>query len=138
MNFYFVANDYNVRCFIPATFDISLRVPDNKTALSNMDVLEEEVSSDDEGFKTIRFNTTPKMSTYLVAFVVGDFDFVQDDRSFVRVYTPAGKQEQGKFAVTVAKDCIQLYNEYFGIAYPLRKCDLIAISDFPIGAMENW
>ncbi|XP_037041212.1 puromycin-sensitive aminopeptidase-like [Bradysia coprophila] len=125
---------------LKATFDISLRVPENKTALSNMDV--KNVNSDQIGFKTYHFNTTPLMSTYLVAFVVGDYDFVEDkvpDKDLtVRVYTPTGKKEQGRFALKVAKECLGLYNEYFGIAYPLKKCDLIAISDFPIGAMENW
>lgn len=100
-----------------------------------------------DGFKTIKFKTTPKMSTYLVAFVIGDFDYVEDKISVadpnykelvVRVYTPAGKKEQGKYALTVAKDCLTLYNNYFKVNYPLQKCDLIAISDFPIGAMENW
>lgn len=100
---------------------------------------------DQNGYKTINFKTTPRMSTYLVAFVVGDFDFVEDTLQMstgknlvVRVYTPAGKMEQGRYALTVAKDCLALYNDYFGIDYPLEKCDLIAISDFPIGAMENW
>ncbi len=111
-----------------------------------MDVREE--SLDGNGLKTIHFKTTPRMSTYLVAFVVGDFDFVEDKVPAsggenctdltVRVYTPAGKKEQGNFALKVAKDCLALYNNYFGIDYPLQKCDLIAISDFPIGAMENW
>lgn len=85
-----------------ATFDVSLRVPVNKTAVSNMDVREEKL--DKNGFKTIHFNTTPKMSTYLVAFAVGDFDFVEEkvpatdaqnsNELTVRVYTPAGKKEQ--------------------------------------------
>lgn len=88
---------------ILATFDISLRVPENKTALSNMDVREEEL--DQNGFKTLHFHTTPLMSTYLVAYVVGDYDFVEDkvpasgqncNELRVRVYTPAGKKEQVK------------------------------------------
>lgn len=112
-----------------------------------MNVREEEVAPDQVGFKTIHFNTSPLMSTYLVAFVIGDYDFIEDkipvpsqsyEELTVRVYTPAGKKEQGTFALKVAKDCLALYNNYFGIDYPLQKCDLIAISDFPIGAMENW
>lgn len=83
--------------YILATFDISMRVPENKTALSNMDVREEKL--DEKGFKCLHFNTTPLMSTYLVAFAVGDFDFVEDKvpgsgKLTVRVYTPAGKKEQ--------------------------------------------
>lgn len=87
---------------LKATFDISLRVPANKTAISNMDVREERL--DQNGLKTLHFQTTPLMSTYLVAFAVGDFDFVEDKISVpdgrkakeltVRVYTPAGKREQ--------------------------------------------
>ena len=81
------------------------------------------------------------MSTYLLAFIVGEFDFVEERDSngvLVRVYTPVGKAEQGKFALDVAVKTLPFYTDYFNVAYPLPKMDLIAIADFAAGAMENW
>ena len=133
------------RCFpcwdepaIKSTFDITLIVPKDRVALSNMPVVSE---TENEGLKTLKFDTTPIMSTYLVAVVVGEYDYVEDtsaDGVLVRVYTPLGKKEQGQFALDVATKVLPYYKEYFNIAYPLPKMDLIAISDFSAGAMENW
>lgn len=133
------------RCFpcwdepaIKATFDITLEVPANRVALSNMPVKEEKISND---IKIVQFDTTPIMSTYLVAVVVGEYDYVEKtsrDGVLVRVYTPVGKSKQGLFALEVAARVLPYYKEYFDIAYPLPKIDLIAIADFSAGAMENW
>uniref|UniRef100_A0A2M4A3V7 Puromycin-sensitive aminopeptidase n=1 Tax=Anopheles triannulatus TaxID=58253 RepID=A0A2M4A3V7_9DIPT len=135
------------RCFpcwdepaIKATFDITLTVPQDRVALSNMP-LQSEKSSDDGSLRVLRFDRTPIMSTYLVAVVVGEYDYVEDtsaDGVLVRVYTPVGKKEQGRFALDVATKVLPYYKDYFNIAYPLPKMDLIAISDFSAGAMENW
>lgn len=131
-----------IPCFdepaIKATFDITLVVPkDPQTkALSNTDVLEER---EVDGFREVRFHRTPIMSTYLVAFVVGEFDRVESKTASgikVGVYTPVGKGEQGKFALDVAAKALDYYQEYFGIPYPLNKCDLIAYPDLSYGAME--
>lgn len=76
------------------------------------------------------------MSTYLVAAVVGEYDFVEgksSDGVLVRVFTPVGKKEQGLFALDVAIKVLPYYKEYFDIAYPLPKMDLIAIGDFSAG-----
>lgn len=134
------------RCFpcwddpaIKATFDITLSVPKNRVALSNMPVKSEEVLPD--GNVLVKFETTPIMSTYLVAVVVGEFDYIEDktpDGICVRVYTPVGKQEQGRFALDVAVKVLPYYKEYFKMPYPLPKMDLIAIGSFAAGAMENW
>mmetsp|Transcript_2386 Transcript_2386/g.4222 ORF Transcript_2386/g.4222 Transcript_2386/m.4222 type:complete len:104 (-) Transcript_2386:545-856(-) len=81
------------------------------------------------------------MSTYLVAFVVGEFDFVETTTKhgvLMRVYTPPGKSEQGKFSLDVGSRTLDYFTDYFGIAYPLPKMDMIAIADFSAGAMENW
>ena len=81
------------------------------------------------------------MSTYLLAFVVGEFDYVEgtdSDGILIRVYTPSGKKEQGLFALEVAQKALPFYKDYFSIKYPLPKMDLIAIPDFAAGAMENW
>lgn len=123
---------------IKATFDITLKVPADRVALSNMPIISDENVS---GVRTVRFDTTPIMSTYLVAVVVGEYDYVEDksnDGVLVRVYTPLGKKEQGLFALDVATKVLPYYKEYFNIAYPLPKMDLIAIADFSAGAMENW
>lgn len=133
------------RCFpcwdepsLKATFDISLSVPRDLVALSNMPV---KHSKETSGLIRYDFETTPIMSTYLVACVVGEYDYVEDksaDGVQVRVYTPRGKKEQGLFALEVATKVLPYYKDYFDIAYPLPKIDLIAIADFSAGAMENW
>lgn len=133
------------RCFpcwdepaIKATFDITLVVPKDRVALSNMPIISDESSGER---RKVVFDTTPIMSTYLVAVVVGEYDYVEDTSSdgiAVRVYTPLGKKEQGRFALDVATKVLPYYKDYFSIAYPLPKMDLIAISDFSAGAMENW
>lgn len=77
----------------------------------------------------------------MVAIVVGEFDYVKgksSDGVDVRVYTPVGKKEQGLFALEVTVKVLPYYKEYFQVAYPLPKLDLIAISEFAAGAMENW
>ncbi|XP_015267948.1 PREDICTED: puromycin-sensitive aminopeptidase [Gekko japonicus] len=126
---------------IKATFDISLVVPKDRVALSNMNVTERRPYPDDENLVEVKFARTPVMSTYLVAFVVGEYDFVETrstDGVLVRVYTPVGKAEQGKFALEVAAKTLPFYKDYFNVPYPLPKIDLIAIADFAAGAMENW
>jgi len=126
---------------IKSTFDIKLIVPKTGVALSNMNVINEESFPEDDNLRVVTFAKTPIVSTYLIAFVVGEFDYVEDqtdDGVQVRVYTPLGKADQGTFALEVAKKTIPFYKEYFGIGYPLPKMDLIAIPDFAAGAMENW
>uniref|UniRef100_A0A8C8IR36 Aminopeptidase n=1 Tax=Oncorhynchus tshawytscha TaxID=74940 RepID=A0A8C8IR36_ONCTS len=126
---------------IKATFDISLIVPKDRVALSNMNVIDRKPHPEDDSLLEVKFATTPIMSTYLVAFVIGEYDFVEGQSSdgvTVRVYTPTGKAEQGKFALEVAVKTLPFYNDYFNVPYPLPKIDLIAIADFAAGAMENW
>ncbi|CDW53664.1 puromycin sensitive aminopeptidase [Trichuris trichiura] len=110
-----------------ASFDITLVVPKEKTALSNMIDVSTTESSD--GWKTVTYARTPIMSTYLVAFIVGDLDFVEDHTDSgvrLRVYTVPGKVSQGQFALEFAKKALAFYDEYFGIKYNLPK------------SMENW
>ncbi|CAG2104297.1 unnamed protein product [Medioppia subpectinata] len=126
---------------LKATFDITLVVPTNRVALSNMNVTSESVLKDDPSLKEVKYATTPVMSTYLVAFVVGEYDYVEgksEDGVDVRVYTPLGKKDQGLFALEVAVKTLPYYKDYFNIPYPLPKMDLIALADFASGAMENW
>jgi puromycin-sensitive aminopeptidase len=136
------------RCFpcwdepaIKATFDMSLIVDKKKVALSNMPVKEIMNYSDDNSLHVLKFERSPIMSTYLVAFVIGDFEYIEttsSDGVLCRVYTPPGKKEQGRFALDVIAKVLPYYKEYFGIAYPLPKMDLVAIADFSMGAMVNF
>ncbi|XP_076055525.1 puromycin-sensitive aminopeptidase isoform X1 [Oratosquilla oratoria] len=124
-----------------ATFNITLIVPKDRVALSNMPEVSSKPYEGDETLQVVKFAKSPLMSTYLVAVVVGEYDYVEDTSSDgvkVRVYTPVGKSDQGSFALEVATKVLPYYKDYFQIAYPLPKIDLIAIADFSVGAMENW
>lgn len=82
------------------------------------------------------------MSSYLLAFCIGEFDYVQgstkEGRVGVRVYTPPGKSHLGTFALEVAEKTLDLYDAFFQERYPLPKLDMVAIPEFAMGAMENW
>ena len=110
---------------------MTLTVPAHLTALSNMPELESRLLPNN--LKQIKFQDTPKMSTYLLAFLVGEFDFVQASTTHgvqIRVYSPPGKADQGRFALDCACRTLDLYDDYFGIPYPLPKLDMIAIPEF--------
>ncbi|CAF3662609.1 unnamed protein product, partial [Adineta steineri] len=80
-----------------------------------------------------KFDRTPTMSTYLVAYVVGEYDYIETKDSngiSMRVYTPLGKKEHGTFALDLASKVLPFYAEYFNIKYPIAKADQIAIPDF--------
>ncbi|KAF7683721.1 Aminopeptidase M1 [Astathelohania contejeani] len=118
------------------TFSISLTLPGDLIALSNMSV--KSIRKENKK-KTVLFNTTPKMSTYLIAFVIGNFEYLEKgSKPKIRVYTPIGLKDMGKLALNVAYECIKVYEKYFDIEYPIDKLDMVAIPEFPVGAMENW
>ncbi|MEE9593579.1 MAG: M1 family metallopeptidase [Thermoplasmata archaeon] len=122
-----------------AVFDLSLIVPSELMAVSNTPVAEEKDLGN--GTKAVRFAESPRMSTYLLAFVVGDLAAVEGTASGgtqVRVVTVRGKEELGRFALESAIQILDYFNDYFGIPYPLPKLDHLAIPDFAAGAMENW
>ena len=129
---------------IKAVFELSLIVGSDLTAFSNMPetrVTQLAPEGAKPSKKKISFMPTPKMSTYLVAFCVGEFDFVQGYTEHgvqVRVYTPPGKSATGEFSLQVAMDTLDLYDDYFQVPYPLPKLDMVAIPEFAAGAMENW
>ncbi|XP_059641854.1 aminopeptidase M1-like [Cornus florida] len=121
-----------------ATFKITVDVPSDLTALSNMPVIHEKLNGH---LKTVCFEESPIMSTYLVAIVIGLFDYIEDttaDGIKVRAYCPVGKSDKGKFALSVAVKTLDLYTEYFSMHYPLPKLDMVAVPDFSGGAMENY
>lgn len=122
-----------------AIFDITLMIPKDHVAVSN--TYELEVREHEGDYKVVKFAPTPKMSTYLVAFIVGNLEYVEGktkDDVAIRVFVTPGKKKQAEFALGVAIKVLQFYTDYFGIAYPLPLLDLIAVPDFPVGAMENW
>eukprot|EP00397_Hematodinium_sp_SG-2012_P006175 GEMP01006203.1.p1 GENE.GEMP01006203.1~~GEMP01006203.1.p1 ORF type:complete len:870 (+),score=182.13 GEMP01006203.1:35-2644(+) len=122
-----------------ATFDVTLVVDEKYMALCNMPEKSNQVIGN--GKKSVTFLTTPKMSTYLLAFIVGEFDLLQDvtkEGTIVRCLAVPGKSSQLKFALKCGVKCLEYYNEFFGLPYPLPKMDMIAIPDFAAGAMENW
>ena len=122
-----------------AVFDVNLVIAENKMAISN--TLPTAVIDHEAGYKIVSFASTPKMSTYLLAFIVGDFEWVEAKSKgdvLVRVLTVPGKSHQAKFALDVTVKCLEFYEEYFDISYPLNTLDMIAIPDFASGAMENW
>lgn len=122
-----------------AVFNVSLIIPKGKTAISN--TLPVSVSEHTAGFEIVKFSSTPKMSTYLLAFIIGDFEFLESKTKrgvHVRVFTIPGKKHQAKFALDCAVKTINFYEKYFDIKYPLPILDMIAIPDFSSAAMENW
>ncbi|KKA30158.1 hypothetical protein TD95_005376, partial [Thielaviopsis punctulata] len=129
---------------LKSTFDFDIEIPDDQVALSNMPVKEETKTKD--GLKKVSFETSPIMSSYLLAWAVGDFEYIEafTDRKYngkqipVRVYTTRGLKEQGDWALQHAPKIIDFFSEIFGIDYPLPKADLIAVHEFTHGAMENW
>ena len=122
-----------------ATYDVTLKTAPDLTVLGNMPVAK---SSEDDGVLTTIFATTPRMSSYLLAFVVGELHKkTARTKSGVEVNiwaTPAQSEETLDFALDIATRSIDFYDEYFGVPYPLPKSDHVALPDFSSGAMENW
>ena len=122
-----------------ATYDVTLKTAPDLTVLGNMPVAK---SSEDDGVLTTIFATTPRMSSYLLAFVVGELHKkTTRTKSGVEVNiwaTPAQSEETLDFALDIATRSIDFYDEYFGVPYPLPKSDHVALPDFSSGAMENW
>jgi aminopeptidase N len=122
-----------------ATYSVSLVVNKGDTAISNTNIIS-DTPGPVPGKHTIRFATTPKMSTYLVAFLVGDFQCTSgaSDGVPIRVCATPDKVQYTKYALSIAEYVLHYYDTYFGIKYPMPKLDLIAIPDFEAGAMENF
>ncbi len=121
-----------------ATFDISAIVDKGDTAISNNYVVSDKPGPGDK--HTIKFATTPKMSTYLVALTVGDWKCEHDEVDGIKigVCTVPGQEKLTRFPLDATKAILHYYNNYYAIKYPLKKLDEIAVPDFQAGAMENW
>lgn len=120
-----------------ATFKFTLKIPKNLKAISNMPI---ESETSETKTKTITFQKTPKMSTYLGYLGIGDFEFLEDNYKSIklRAVTTPGKSKDCKFALNCTKKFLKYFEEFSGIPYPLPKLDILAIPDFSAGAMENW
>src|ERR1700748_2628061 len=121
-----------------ATFALTVSVPQNFLAVSNMPIAKEEPLAN--GRKRVVFPPTPKISSYLFVLSAGELERITADAGGVTVgvVTTKGKAEKGRFALENAAKLLAWYNDYFGSKYPLPKLDLIAVPGGFGGAMENW
>jgi aminopeptidase N len=122
-----------------ATFDVTLTTEQGVAVLGNMPIKQQSKESDT---LVTSFDTTPHMSPYLLAFVIGDLQKKTAQTSNgteVNVWaTKAQPAESLDYALDVSVRTIEFFNDYFDTPYPLPKCDHVALPDFSSGAMENW
>ncbi|HUA13407.1 MAG TPA: M1 family metallopeptidase [Candidatus Sulfotelmatobacter sp.] len=122
-----------------ATFNLTLIAPKGEKVLSN--TLPEKTTVA-KGRTTTVFETTPKMSTYLLAFVVGDMHCVEaksKDGVMVRSWASAVQPlSHLEFANSEAVKVLEFFTDYFATPFPLKKIDQVALQDFEAAAMENW
>ncbi len=122
-----------------ATFNVTLATEQNVTVLGNMPVVRQAIEND---LLVTTFDTTPRMSTYLLAWVVGELQrktATTESGVEVNIWaTPAQTAASLDFALDTATRAIDFFDDYFGTPYPLPKSDHVALPDFSAGAMENW
>ncbi|KAF5386726.1 hypothetical protein D9615_001832 [Tricholomella constricta] len=149
---------------LKATFGVTLISRADTVNLSNMPAISEEVyspaaakpnehpdlaklfSSLDDTWKITQFQSTPPMSTYIVAFANGHFEYLEKSVSMplsgknlpLRIYATADIIHQAQFALDVKASVLPLYEKVFDVEYPLPKLDTLVATDFDAGAMENW
>ncbi|KAM0739212.1 hypothetical protein ACQRIT_006949 [Beauveria bassiana] len=129
---------------LKATFDITLIADHHLTCLSNMPVKFETLVQSRTTSKTrkaVKFDTSPIMSTYLTAFIVGELHYVESNlfRIPVRTYVTIDQNvEHGRHAADLGARTLELFEKEFGVDFPLPKMDQVAVLDFAEGAMENW
>lgn len=123
-----------------ATFNLTLITGEKETVLSNTPIEKETTLKNDQ--KSTTFETTPIMSSYLLAFVVGDIHCVEaktKDGVVVRSWASAAQPKEFlNFANDEAVKILEFYIDYFQTPFPLKKLDQVALPDFEVGAMENW
>jgi len=122
-----------------ASFDVTITSEPNVTVLGNMPIKKQVV---EDGKLVTTFETTPAMSTYLLAWVIGELHSkTTKTKSGVSVSvwaTPAQPKNSLDFALDIATRTIDFYDDFYDTPYPLSKCDHVALPDFAVGAMENW
>lgn len=124
---------------IKAQFDVTLVRKSHMKSLSNMPIINHEDRGN--GWIADRFNTTPMMSTYLLALIVCDFTYVSnitENGIEYRAWARPEAIDQAPYSLKVGVDILTYFENFFNIPYPLQKQDMIAIPDFGAGAMENW
>lgn len=123
---------------LKAVFDISVVADKGDTAISNGRIVSDTPGPGDDKH-TLKFSTTKKMSTYLVALAVGDFQCNEGEEGGIpiRVCGTPDKKPLGVLALRYAKEILKFYNDYYGIRYPFEKLDILGLPDFEAGAMEN-
>lgn len=121
-----------------ATFDLTLETPAGETVIANTPLKEQQT----KGKQLITsFETTPKMSSYLLAFVVGELGYKEaktKDGVTVRAYATLENLRLTQHGLDETVRILEFFDDYFGVPYPLQKLDLVALPDFAVGAMENW
>jgi puromycin-sensitive aminopeptidase len=120
-----------------AVFEVTLIVDRDLDAISNSPIVSAEPVGDK---RRVKFAPTMKMSTYLVAFIVGTFEAtetIEVDGVPLRVVSTPGRAALGRYALEVGAFALRYFTDYFNISYPGDKVDLVAIPDFAAGAMEN-
>ncbi|KAM4744490.1 aminopeptidase N-like [Anableps anableps] len=126
-----------------AVFSITIIHDRGTVALSNS----KKMDSSDSVYENVpvtvtTFEPTERMSTYILAFIVCEFDYIQSDQSnlLIRIWAQrkALRGGQGDYALNVTGPILQFYEKYYNTTYPLPKSDQIALPDFNAGAMENW
>ncbi len=121
-----------------ATFDLTLVTPSGETVLGNTPVKSKET---DDGRQTTVFETTPRMSVYLLAFVFGEMGYTSGKTSKgieIRSYATPDNVKLTQMSVDEGVKIMEFFEEYFDVPYPLAKLDMVALPDFNVGAMENW
>ncbi|KAM9408324.1 aminopeptidase N-like [Pholidichthys leucotaenia] len=126
-----------------AIFEVTIIHSRDTVALSNGKECDSSDSvMDGVPVKITTFEPTPRMSTYLLAFIVSDFDFIQSNQNHLMIRIWARKKAiadgQGSYALNVTGPILEFYERYYNTTYPLSKSDQIALPDFHAGAMENW
>jgi puromycin-sensitive aminopeptidase len=126
-----------------ATFVLTLVVPANLECFSNMPESKRVTLPSDDGSNKVEvsFLETPKMSTYLLAYCIGEFDYVQAMTKYgvlIKVYATRGRAASCQYALDCGCKALDSFNDFFGVNYPLPKLDMVAIPEFAMGAMENW
>jgi len=132
-----------------ATFALTLVLPPDMQALSNTPLVASTLLAeaecperpDTKGWQCATFDTTPRMSSYLLAFAIGRFESVQTSTgtgTIVRLLTPLGKISEADFSLDFGRRALEFYEDYFAMPLPLPKMDLLCVPDCAITAMENF
>src|ERR1700742_5252658 len=121
-----------------ATFDLTVVADKQDTAISNGRITHDTPAADPTRH-VLTFSTSPKMSTYLVALAIGDWQCLERkvDAVPIRVCAVPESKDKVQFALEVAAHSVQFYNQWYGIKYPFGKLDMLAIPDYEWGGMEN-